>query len=231
MIYIDLHSHKISSEGNIQILNVFAQDLPLDEPDYFFSAGLHPWHIEKVNPEECIHAIERVADQKNMLAIGECGLDRSISTDFQLQEKYFNEQIQVAGKHSKPLIIHCVRAYSDLLRLKKQTKSKVPWIIHGYRGNPETTMSLIKQGFYFSVGEPFMKDESKHPVLRTIPIELLFLETDDREISIREVYKLAAQILKVEEETLIETIFSNFNHLFGDKKPGLKAKQTNNHKA
>jgi len=217
MIYTDLHSHKISGEGNIQILNIFAQDLPLDEPDYFFSAGLHPWHIEKVNPEECIQEIEWAADQKNMLAIGECGLDRSIATEFQLQEKYFSEQIQVAGKHSKPLIIHCVRAYADLLKLKKQTKSKVPWIIHGYRGNLETTLSLIKQEFFFSVGEQLLKDESKHSVFRSIPIDRLFFETDDLEISIREVYKLAAQIREIEEETLIETIFRNFRRLFGEK--------------
>lgn len=224
MKYIDFHTHKISAGGNIQILNVFAQDLPLDEPDYLFSAGLHPWHIGKVNPEECFQAIERAADQKNMLAVGECGLDRSISTDFQLQEKYFNEQIQIADKHSKPLIIHCVRAYSDLLKMKKETRSNVPWIIHGYRGNLETTLSLIKQEFYFSVGEQFLIDESKHQVFRSMPIERIFLETDDREISIRASYKLAAQLGEVDEEMLAETIFSNFKCLFGEIKSPLQAK-------
>lgn len=221
MKYIDLHSHKISDEGNIQILNVFAQDLPLDEPEYLFSAGLHPWHIEKVNPEKCFQAIERETEQKNMLAIGECGLDRSIQIDFTLQEKCFKEQIHIAGKYSKPLIIHCVRAYSDLVKLKKETISNVPWIIHGYCGNQETVLNLIKHGFYFSVGELFLKDVSKHQVFRNIPIKRVFLETDNRKISIREVYLLATQVLMIEEEKLRETIFSNFNSVFGNDRLSL----------
>lgn len=221
MKLIDLHTHKISNEGDIQILNVFAQDLSQDEPKYFFSAGLHPWHIGKVNPEECFQAIERATEQKNMLAIGECGFDRSIPTGFTIQERCFTEQIRIAGKYSKPLIIHCVRAYSDLLKLKKITTSNVPWIIHGYRENQETTLNLIKHGFYFSVGEQFLKDESKHQLFRNMPTERLFFETDDRKISISEVYMLAKQILNIEEEMLIETIFSNFISIFGDDKLAL----------
>src|SRR5665648_61181 len=156
--------------------------------------------------------------QENMLALGECGMDRSIPTDFALQKMYFKEQIHIAEKYHKPLIIHCVRAYSDLMKFKKESKSDIPWIIHAYRGNQETTLSLIKHGFYFSVGEQLLKDESKHPILRIIPVERLFLETDNREISIKKIYLLAAQILKIDEEVLTEAIFNNFKTLFGDDK-------------
>src|SRR5450830_1341777 len=114
MQLIDIHTHRIRNDGNIQVLNIFAQELSLAEPDFLFSAGLHPWHIGKVNPEECFEAIERATEQKHMLAIGECGLDRSISTDFAIQEHCFREQIRIAEKNHKPLIIHCVRAYTDL---------------------------------------------------------------------------------------------------------------------
>ena len=219
MKQIDLHTHQIKKEENIiQIMNIFAQDLPQTEPDYFFSAGLHPWHIGKVNPDECFQAIEQSINQKNMLAVGECGLDRSISTDFALQKFYFKEQIQIAEKYNKSLIIHCVRASSDLLNLKKETKSNVPWIIHGYHDNQESTINLIKHGFYFSVGEQLLKDKAKHGVLRTIPRERLFLETDDREISIGQIYLLAAQILEIDEKLLTEAIFNNFKTLLGNEK-------------
>lgn len=215
MQLVDLHTHRIEEAENIQILNVFAQNLPLFETDYFFSAGLHPWHIEKVNLEECFQAIDCAARQKNMLAVGECGLDRSIKTDFAYQEQCFKQQIQIAEKHGKPLIIHCVRSYSDLLKFKKENKSNVAWIIHGYRGNLETTLSLIKHGFYFSVGEHILKDESKHAVFRLIPIERLFLETDESELPIVQIYSMATQIQKIDENELAKILVSNFKTVFG----------------
>ena len=198
-------------------MNVFAQDLPFDDPDYFFSTGLHPWHIGTVKLEECFRAIDQAAMQKDMLAVGECGLDRAIKTDFALQEWCFKQQIAIAEKHDKPLIIHCVRAYSDLLQIKKESKSGVLWIIHGYHGNLETTLSLIKHEFYFSVGEQLLKDESKHEIFRSIPIERLFLETDESELSIDMIYLMAAQILKLDEKELNQIITNNFISVFGSE--------------
>jgi TatD DNase family protein len=128
---------------------------------------------------------------------------------------FFKEQIRIAEDQSKCLIIHCVRAYSDIINLKIQTKSEVPWILHGFHGNLETTLSLIKHGFYFSAGERLLDNVSGHPLLRTIPTERLFLETDDGAISIRKIYWSASQILKIENEKLIDLIFSNFKAVFG----------------
>lgn len=216
MQLINLHTHRINETGDIQILNIFAQDLLPEEPNYLFSTGLHPWHIEKVNPEECFKAINHVAQQKNMLAVGECGLDRSIEVNFALQEWCFKQQVQIANSHRKPLIIHCVRAYSDLLKHKKENKSGLPWIIHGFNGNLESTLSLIKHDFYFSVGEWILKDVAKHDIFRLIPIEHLFLETDESELSIAEIYTLAAQILKLDEKELAHIIASNYKTVFGE---------------
>jgi TatD DNase family protein len=215
MKQIDLHTHQVKPTESIQVLNVFAQDLPFIVPGCLFSSGLHPWHIGNVNPEECFQAIDRAATQKNMLAIGECGLDRSVGVDFALQKLYFEQQIVIAEKHDNPLIIHCVRAYSDLLKLKKEDKSGVPWIIHGYHGNLETTLSLIRHGFYFSVGERLLKDEPKQGIFRTIPIERLFLETDESKRPITEIYSMAAQSLRLDENELAQIIARNFTSVFG----------------
>lgn len=216
MQLINLHTHRTEETGNIQILNVFAQDLTLNEPAFLFSSGLHPWHIAKVNPEECFQAIDRAAEQKNMLAIGECGLDRSINTVFALQEWCFKQQVQIANNHRKPLIIHCVRAYSDLQKHKKENKSGLPWIIHGYYGNLETTLSLIKHDFYFSIGEKLLKDKTKHDIFRSIPIERLFLETDESELTIAEIYSVAAPILNIDENELTQILANNFKAIFGE---------------
>ena len=195
---IDLHTHQFKSEANIQIQNIFAQDLPFQNEKPYFSAGIHPWHIGLVDPEECLHLIELAMGEKNMLAIGECGLDRSIPTDFALQGLYFMKQIEIAQKYSKPLIIHCVRAFQELMKLKKATKSSIPWIIHGFQGNQQTALQLIRHDFYFSVGKSLLSNQLKSDILNLIPSNRLFMETDDKEISITEIYSLAAQILKID---------------------------------
>lgn len=218
MQQINLHTHQINSGTNIQILNVFAQNLPFSMTDQFFSAGLHPWHIGKVDPDNCLLAIEQATVHENLLAIGECGLDRSIDEVFAAQELYFKRQIEIAEKYHKPLIIHCVRAYPDLIRMKKELKSDLPWIIHGYNGNLETTKSLNRHDFYFSVGESFLTDERKRESFLEIPFDHLFFETDDSEISIQKIYLFAAQILKTNEDLLTEAIFTNFKTIFGNGK-------------
>ncbi len=214
MQVIDFHTHQIKEPENTQILNILAQDLLPEEPACLFSTGLHPWHIGKVDPEQCFQAINRAAQQKNMLAIGECGLDRSIVANFALQERCFEQQIKIAENHHKPLIIHCVRAYSDLLKFKKASNSGLPWIIHGYYGNLGTTLSLMKHKFYFSVGEQLLNDKSKISVLRSIPINRLFLETDESKLSIATIYTMASQILEIDEKELIQVIASNFKTIF-----------------
>lgn len=216
MQLVDLHTHQTEGTDAIRIRNIFAQDLTPNEPGFFFSAGLHPWHIEKVKPERCLLQIEQAVRSKNMLAVGECGLDRSIPIDFALQEWCFKQQVSIAEDHRKALIIHCVRAYPDLIKHKKAGNSDLPWIIHGYNGNPETTMSLIRHRFYFSVGERLLNDKAKHDILRVIPPDRLFLETDESKVSIADIYLIAAQILMIDENQLVQIIANNFKNIFGE---------------
>jgi TatD DNase family protein len=217
MIYIDLHTHQIKEDANIQILNCFAQDLPFSDSNWY-SAGIHPWHIGQVNIQSCLQALDLEIVQKNMLAVGECGLDKSITADFATQKDFFMVQAKIAETHYKPLIIHCVRAYSDLIEIKKLLKPTVPWIIHGFLAKMETTLGLIRHGFYFSIGEKLVTDDQKSKVLKQIPIERLFLETDDSEVSIRMIYKHASKILGIEEELLTKAVQKNFETLFGNDK-------------
>ena len=212
---IDLHTHRLKSDSAIQILNTFAQDLPLPEDKNFYSAGLHPWHIGLVNPEACLQSIGQAMGQNNVLALGECGLDRLAATDFATQLGYFRKQIELAEKHSKPLIIHCVRAFPELISQKKESKSTIPWIIHGYYGNQASTLQLLRHNFYFSVGESLLKNQQKNEIVRLIPSDHLFLETDDGETSISDIYSLASQVLKIDEKTMTAIILINFKRLFG----------------
>ncbi|HEY3371384.1 MAG TPA: TatD family hydrolase [Prolixibacteraceae bacterium] len=223
---IDLHSHHPKSDSAIQILNAFAQDLPVPDDGNYYSAGLHPWHLGLVNTAECLQAVELAGGQKNVLAIGECGLDRSIDIDFATQEGYFRRQIEIAQQHCKPLIIHCVRAFPELVKLKKEYRSTIPWIIHGYQANRAITSELIRHNFYFSVGQSLLTNPLKSEIVGLLPADHLFLETDDREMSIDRIYSLAAQSLKIDEETLGSLILENFKRLFSNESVGLDLPDT-----
>lgn len=211
---IDLHTHQPKSDSLVQILNVFAQDLPFADDENLYSAGLHPWHIKWVNPEACLRSLDLAGSQKNLVAIGVCGLDRSIDTDMAIQEDYFKQQIEIAQRHSKPLIIHCVRAFSELIKIKKEFHNTIPWIIHGYQANQATTLQLLRHNFYFSVGESLLTNPMKKETLGLIPLDHLFLETDDREGSISSIYAIAAPLLNLDEESLGLVIAENFRLLF-----------------
>jgi len=151
MNYINLHTHFFSSEaGVISIMNAFIDDV--FQKNNFYSLGIHPWNIRKINADEVLSNLTEIAQYKNVLAIGECGLDKLIDIDLKEQERIFVAQIKIAEQLRKPLIIHCVRAFDDLIRIKKEMKISVPMIVHGYNNTQQIAEQLSKTEFYLSFG-------------------------------------------------------------------------------
>lgn len=117
---IDIHSHKWRVSGVIQLLNLdvnSAVNIPALES--YFSLGIHPWDIQHLNISDALEKLEKLCRHPLFLALGECGLDKSIATPISLQIEVFSAQIALAKRLEKPMIIHCVRAYNELLHLKK----------------------------------------------------------------------------------------------------------------
>jgi TatD DNase family protein len=138
-----------------------------------------------------------------------------IETHIDLQKKVFTEQLDLAVKHKKPVIIHCVKAFDEVTEICKPYQSKVHFIIHGFNKSGQLANQLVNQGFYLSLNPAVFKKNNLD--FRSVPFEKLFLETDDQEwVSIKEVYKIAAAHLKLKEEDLKEKIYSNFTSLFND---------------
>jgi TatD DNase family protein len=230
MIFIDFHTHGLKPDKSIQLLNCFAQDLPVDEDGNLYSTGLHPWHLESVEINECLQAMEQAMNLPNVVAVGECGIDRAIDTEVAWQEYYFRKQAEMARKYAKPLIIHCVRAYPEVMRMKKELPSPLPWIIHGFRGNEQTAASLIKNGFYISVGGKLLDDPRKIKAFSRIPLDRLFLETDDRHESISSIYEQAARLMNLQVGDLQERILANFKQVFNGNSAVLhKIRNMENH--
>ena len=153
-----------------------------------------------------------------LLGIGETGIDRRCSTPVEIQKSLFRDHITLSEKLKKPLIIHCVKSASDIVSLFKQSNIQQNWLIHGFNGRTGAFDLLASQGFHFSFGAALMlsdSNSSKH--IKQLPLSRVFLETDDSDISIEEVYRAASEILMLDISRLRGIIMDNFCRFFGVK--------------
>lgn len=183
-------------------------------PSTLYSAGIHPWFIAE--PDIQFQVLSELVKDQNCLAIGECGLDKLCATPFKLQSEVFKNQIELAEITQKPLIIHCVKAFDELLKIKKLFKTEIPWVIHGFNQKTEIAKQLLARGFYFSFGKALLNPESNASKwLQNLPIERLLLETDDAEIAIGQIYKVAASAINLSESELVSNLQLNCKSVFG----------------
>ena len=138
------------------------------------------------------------------MAIGETGLDKGAEAPLDCQREIFRASASLAENAGIFLIIHCVKAWDELIASKKELKPRVPWIIHGFRGNATLAGQLIRQGFYLSFGEYFNPG-----AVREAWPGRLFAETDDREIDIRTVYRNLSVSLNLRLEQFAGQIAEN----------------------
>ena len=208
---INIHSHSSAAADEWVIKNIRGNfGLPPAQP---YSAGLHPWYLKESTWRNELDHLENLASDVNMLAIGECGLDRVTITNFELQQTAFADQVLLANEYQKPLIIHCVRAFPEVLSILAKHNNKVPVIFHGYQKNEALATTLLSEGHYLSFGKGLQRP-SLTEVFRTVPLDKVFLETDDSSITIQEMYSLAANILSIPTETLAMKITNNLQRVF-----------------
>lgn len=179
------------------------------------SAGLHPWYLQEATLADELHRLRLAVQQPNVLAVGECGLDKITDTPFALQEKAFTAQVATANEHHKPLIIHCVRAFDELLHLLKRQHSIVPVIIHGFNKKAGIAQKLLDAGCYLSFGKALLASATAGEAFLQTPDACFFLETDDTDSSIQEIYSAAAALRKTTVETIISHTQNNFKKIFG----------------
>src|ERR1035437_2048815 len=129
---VNIHSHTYELGQAVIIQNVFVQNRRDIVPYKFYSLGLHPWHINSIATDfDAIESLRYYCNtDKNLIAIGEIGIDRSIPIAYDVQIRLFEFQLGIAMEYKLPVIIHCVKSYSDLIHCKKKLKLTIPMIIH-----------------------------------------------------------------------------------------------------
>jgi TatD DNase family protein len=213
MLFLNLHTHKFTNQDTVlELVNQYPQEFDATIP--FYSIGIHPWYINEQRLEEDLQTIDSKLQKSNCLALGECGLDKRIEIPLELQQMVFEKQLLLAQKHNKPVVIHCVAAFQEVIAIKKRLKITVPMIIHGFSKNKQVAKELINNGFYISFGKYLLRNPELEAVFLGIPNDRFFLETDTVEEGIEEVYALAAQYKNWSMDELQQEIKSNFAAVF-----------------
>lgn len=213
MQFINLHTHSFSNRENIlEIVNQFPWEF--DATISTYSIGIHPWYIDQNRLSFDLKSIEEKLKADECLALGECGLDKRIETPLKLQTAVFQDQIELVQQTTKPIILHCVAAFQEVIAIKKEMNVNNPMIIHGFSKNKEVAKSLLDKGFYLSFGKYLLRNPELAEVFEYVPRDRFFLETDTIEETIIEVYQKASNIKNIQIEDVQEIIKTNFDKTF-----------------
>ncbi|MBC7428962.1 MAG: TatD family hydrolase [Bacteriovorax sp.] len=178
--------------------------------------AVHPWELK--NPFDKKAFDERwekiKISNEPVYAIGECGLDRvheSIA-DIEDQKYVLNRHFEMASERNLPIILHTVRAFSDLLEMLKKNKFHNPIMLHAYGGNEHEMHELLKYPVYFSFGKRLFNTDK---MLLVTPPDRLLLETGDQdEFTIDDIYKKTSASLGMNQSALEIQLEKNFLTFF-----------------
>lgn len=163
-----------------------ATDLARKYPGTVFAAvGIHPQQTDPENQdplEEQIKKLRKLARKKEVVAIGECGLDYSPAPPGEKdrpkrkQALFFNQQLEIASELKLPVMIHSRQAFSQTIEILKQHELK--GVIHCYSGGKKGIAKVNEIGFYFGVDGNLTYDQGLQETFKFIPLEKTLLETD-----------------------------------------------------
>ena len=193
MPLIDFHTHRPTAEGVVT-------------PRCF---GIHPWDATDGLDTKYFKIRTEQAE-----IIGECGLDRYCSTPWNIQMRTFEQQVEIAEQMDKPVVVHCVRAFNELVGIRKR-HGKTPWVVHGFAGSRQLCSQLMCHGIEVSFGAAILdprRTKVRDTLAATDPYRL-FLETDDSNANIKEIYDTAAELLNCDTEKLKDAIFAHYRRL------------------
>ena len=150
------------------------------EPSISVALGLHPYFLSDHQTHH-LAELEQLAKTHTgqFIAIGECGLDRSID-NLDKQTQLFEGQIELANQLALPLIVHHRQSHDLIARSFKRCKPKYGGVIHAFSGSEQQASSYIKQGFKLGVGGviSYPRAAKTRKVLSAIEPQHLVLETD-----------------------------------------------------
>lgn len=187
--YVNIHTHRPTGSGT-ELLSV----------------GIHPWDAGTAD-------LAAFSLPDGVLAIGEIGLDYAKSVDHTRQMEIFRAQLLLAAQRSLPVVIHCVKAFEPLMKeLAKYPLRAV--IFHGFIGSAAQAQRALDSGYYLSFGVRTFASPKSLEALRLTPFNRLFVETDDSDVTIEEIYAKIAVEKQITMCDLKLIIGQNYKQIF-----------------
>lgn len=209
--YLNIHTHHRTNHPNeLAVLSLSVGHDELLQSDKSIAVGIHPWFARETWRED-LKTVEEWASKPQVKMIGECGLDKLKGQPLDEQIELFEAQLEIARKVQKPVIIHCVKAYDELIASYKKVAPGVKLVIHGFNKKYELGEQLIHQGFLLSFGKAILQEGGAQELVKNR--DDFFLETDDSDHPIEELYLAAANLKKCSVDEVKALIFENWKKL------------------
>ncbi len=249
MVYVDLHAHldfevfdrdrneilKKMKDENIIVLTNTLNPKNYNDAKKMFSMhknvhvcpGLYPQDAEKISDKEFDDYLNLIEKEKDFIkAIGEVGLDRHHSKDlvlWKLQEKRLRAIIELAIKIDKPVILHTRKAEKETLDIIEEYVVKYGFIkfnLHCFSGKKKLINKIKELKIYCSIPLIVLNTESFRILVKEMPVNKLFAETDspflnpskerNSSLNIPIIYKEIAKIKGLNECEIEHIIFRNY---------------------
>lgn len=212
--YLDFHTHSMRHTDREDVVEIVSLHLGQEKAYQYFTVGMHPWWTERPASPIEKRELSHLLTHENCLAMGEMGLDNLKGPVITTQMDILRSQLGIAQKLHKPVVIHCVRAFDQLLKIKKEFPGIPNWAIHGYGRHAILAKQLIDQGFYLSL-MPSLPWQKLQQLLESLPHDRLFFETDSMcNVTIEEIYLMISKIATVEIPHLCRQMNSNAQDFF-----------------
>lgn len=214
------------------------------------AVGLHPIHLKQIQADDKefganfktraeefdYEAYKKLASEPKVIAIGENGLDKAewlnlTRGEYDLQKQVFNKHLDLAEDLNKPIIVHCRKAYDDILEILKmrfKEKGSLPGgVAHCFIGRWSQAERYLNLGFYISFTGIITYDRSYDKIIKNAPLEKILVETDapyltpqplrgrrNEPINVKYVAKKIAEVRGIKFEEVVHITTENAKRLF-----------------
>ncbi|MGR5118592.1 TatD family hydrolase [Vibrio astriarenae] len=195
-----------------------------------WALGCHPYFLNQNSTKQVDNLIAYYHQTSvRPIAIGECGLDALVSTEMGFQQQILQQHIQVANELGLPVLLHCCKAYNDLLRILKQFPIHNGGVLHGFSGSYQQAMQLLEKGILIGVGGviTYPRANKTRNSIRQLPLEGILLETDAPDMPLNHfqgqpnhpkrlpvILSTLSELKQIEKQTIARKIWQNSLSLF-----------------
>lgn len=216
--YLDFHTHSIRRKDDINVVEIVSLHLGQEKDHQLFTVGKHPWWTNSTLTSDEQQQLIKLLSSEKCLAMGEMGLDKLKGEPMNIQVEILKDLLNVAVEVKKPVIIHCVRAFDNLIKLKRQYSQIQKWCVHGFSRHAELAKQLIHEGFYISLMPVKQITQKYIDLVESLPAEKFFLETDSMpNTQIETIYLQVAEIRGISVSELQKQLANNANNFFNNR--------------